>query len=182
MPRRLTLPGHLPVAELEQRYRAAHDPVARSHWHIVWLLARGDSATHVADVTGYCVNWVRVIAARYRDGGPDALGDRRHGNPGRRDRRLLTPELAVALRAALDQPPPEGGRWTSPTVAAWMRERLGRPVGPVRAWEAMRAVGFTPQRPRPHATTADPVAQQAFKKGGFSTRSMRSAPPIPPPD
>jgi hypothetical protein len=74
MPAFLTLPAHLPVAELEQRYRAARDPVARSHWQIIWLLSCGHRAAAVATVTGYSVNWVREIARRYREAGPKGLG------------------------------------------------------------------------------------------------------------
>jgi transposase len=44
---------------------------------------------------------------------------------------------------------------------------LGRPVDPARGWEWMRRLGFTPQRPRPRETRADPAAQAAFKKGGL---------------
>ncbi len=112
MPRRLVLPDHLPRAELERRYRSAHDPVARSHWQILWLLVRGDRTADVADVTGYSTTWVREVAKRYREGGPDALGDRRHGNPGRSDRALLTPALRDALRQSLGvrRPMGESGR------------------------------------------------------------------------
>lgn len=53
-----------------------------------------------------------------------------------------------------------------------MAERLGRPVSKQRGWEAMRSLGFTLHQPRPRATTADPVAQDAFKKGGFKQRWM----------
>lgn len=178
MPRRITLPDHLPVEELEHRYRAAHDPVARSHWHILWLLARGTLTRQVADLTGYSIAWIHTIAARYRHGGPDAVGDHRHGNPGRGDHRLLSPELAEGLRLRLASPAPDGGLWTGRKVAAWLSDRLGRPVSPQRGWEALRALGFTPQRPRPTATRADPAAQQAFKKGGSKPRSMPSPPPI----
>ena len=41
MERPLIVPPHLTLNELEQRYRRASDPVARRHWPIVWLLARG---------------------------------------------------------------------------------------------------------------------------------------------
>jgi hypothetical protein len=50
--------------ELEQRYRRAEDPVARSQWQIVWLLAGGASSAAVARSTGYSVNWIREIARR----------------------------------------------------------------------------------------------------------------------
>lgn len=179
MPRRLTLAPHLPIADLEHRYRAAHDPVARSQWQMLWLLARGEPSERVAETTGYSVKWVRQVAARYARGGPDAVGDQRHRLPGRADRRLLTPALAAALTDALGGPAPDGGLWTSRTVADWLSERLGRPVAVQRGWDALRTVGCTPQRPRPHATRADPAAQAAFKKGGSRRRSTPSPPRIP---
>nr|MDP9473988.1 IS630 family transposase [Chloroflexota bacterium] len=59
MARALLIPSPLPVADLEHRYRRARDPVARSHWQIIWLLARGEPTAAVAGATGYSVNWVR---------------------------------------------------------------------------------------------------------------------------
>jgi transposase len=82
MARKLTIAPHLPIEELQRRYRAAEDPVARSHWQILWLLAQGLSTAEVARVTSYGVGWVQGVARRYRDGGPEAVADRRHGNPG----------------------------------------------------------------------------------------------------
>jgi hypothetical protein len=54
---------------------------------------------------------VEELARRYREDGPDGLGDRRHGNPGGRDRALLTPAQREQLRAALGGPAPDGGLW-----------------------------------------------------------------------
>lgn len=172
MTRRLTIPAHLPVEEVEHRYRAAHDPVARSHWQIIWLLARGTPTAEVAAVTGYSINWVREIATRYRTGGPAALGDRRHGNPGAAP--LLTPAQQEKLRTVLGGPAPDGGLWTCRQVAGWISRTIGRPVAEVRGWEYLRKLGFSPQRPRPRAIQADPVAQDAAKKGGSKPPSMPS--------
>jgi transposase len=169
--RRLIIPPHLTVDELEQRYRRATDPVARSQWHIVWLLGRGAPTAEVAGVTGYSVNWVREIARRYREDGPPGVGDRRHGNPGAAP--LLDAAQQEQLRAALRDPAPNGDLWTCRGVAAWMSEVLGRPVSEQRGWEWMRRLGYTPQYPRPRETRADPDAQAAFKKGGLP-------PPSPP--
>ncbi|MDP9355025.1 MAG: winged helix-turn-helix domain-containing protein [Chloroflexota bacterium] len=171
MARALLIPSPLPVADLERRYRRARDPVARSHWQIIWLLARGEPTAAVAGATGYSVNWVREVAKRYRDGGPDALGDRRHANPGAAP--LLTPSQQEDLRAALAGPAPDGGVWTCRKVAAWIGARLGRPVAEARGWEYLRRLGFSPQRPRPRETRADPVAQAAFKRGASKPRSTR---------
>jgi len=167
----LTIPPHLSVDELEQRYRRAADPVARSPWQIVWLLASGMPTAEVARVTSYSVNWIRAIAKRYREAGPSGIGDRRHGNPGAPP--LLTPKQQERWREALGGPAPDGGLWTCHKVAAWIGAQLGRPVDPSRGWEWLRRLGFTPQRPRPRETRADPAAQEAFTKGGLPHTSPR---------
>jgi len=171
MPRSTAVAAHLPVAERGQRYRQAHDPVERSHWHLLWLVAEGRRVPDVAALVGYTADWVWTIIRRYNTDGPDGITDHRQSNPGARP--LLTPEAREALREALARPAPDGGLWTSRKVATWMAQRLGRPVGEVRGWEAMCRLGFSPQRPRPHASTADSAAQAAFKKGGSKPPSMR---------
>jgi hypothetical protein len=118
MPRRLAVADHLPVVELERRYRAARDPVERTHWQLVWLVASGRTRAQAAAVTGYCVDWARAIVARYNAGGPDTLGDRRHANPGGAP--LLPPAEQAELRAALAGSAPDGGVWTGRKVADWI--------------------------------------------------------------
>jgi transposase len=169
--RRLQVPPHLSLDELEQRYRRAGDPVARSQWQMVWLLAGGTTTAAVARSTGYSVNWIREVARRYRVAGPAGIGDRRHANPGARP--LLDPGQQAQLREALAGPAPDGGVWTCRSVAIWMSDYLGRSISQQRGWEWMRRMGFTPQRPRPRETRADPAAQEAFKKGGLPPRSPR---------
>jgi transposase len=169
--RRLTIPPHLALDELERRYRRAPDPVAGSQWQMVWLLSGGTPTAEVARVTGYSINWVREVAKRYREEGPAGIGDRRHGNPGAAP--LLDAAQQEELRAALGGPAPHGDIWTCRGVAAWMSAVLGRPVSEQRGWEWMRRLGFTPQRPRLRETRADPAAQDACKKGGSTPPSPR---------
>jgi transposase len=170
MARRMTLAPHLSVEELHQRYREAEDPVARSQWQMLWLLAGGTPTAQVAAMTGYTVRWVQEIARRYR-AGPAAIGDRRHTNPGAAP--LLDARQQEQLRQALVGAAPDGGLWTCRSVAAWMSTHLGRPVSEQRGWEWMRRLGFTPQRPRPRETRANPEAQAAFKKGGLPPQLPR---------
>lgn len=179
MPRCLTVAPHLAVAELEARYRACRTIVERSHWHMLWLIAQGHHVPAVARLTGYSMPWVRTVVHRDNADGPAGIGDRRQSSAGHPP--LQSPELRTALADALDGPAPDGGIWTCGKVAAWMAAQLGRPVGAPRGWEAMRTLGFTPQRPRPRATKASPAAQAAFKKGRSRPRSMRYGRPIPPP-
>lgn len=171
MPTYVTLAPHLTIGDLEGCYRRARDPVERTHWHLLWLVAQGHRVPVVARLVGYPANWVPTIIRRYNAEGPAGIVNRRQHNPGARP--LLSAAVREELRQALVGPAPDGGLWTDPKVAAWMAARLHRPVGEPRGWEAMRALGFTPQRPRPRATSADVVAQDAFKKAGSATPSRR---------
>jgi transposase len=162
MPRQIKLAQHLSTAELAARHDRTRDLVARDHWRILWLLARGETGVRVATLTGYSSKWIGQLARRYNQGGPSAVGDQRHQNPGASP--LLTPEQRAALAAALEGPAPDGGLWTSSKVAAWMSTQLGRPVSPQRGWDYLRRCGFTPHRPRPRHAQADAAAQAAFPK------------------
>jgi hypothetical protein len=48
MPKRRSIQSHLAVDALESHYRRAKDPVARSHWQVIWLLAQGRTSAQVA--------------------------------------------------------------------------------------------------------------------------------------
>jgi len=151
--------------ELRRRYREAKDPVERSHHQIAWLLAEGKSAREAAEAVGYSERWVREVARRYREGGAEGLGDRRHRNPGGAERALLSPEQQEELGEALKASPPDGGLWSSRKVAEWIGRKTGRRgVRAQRGWEYLRKLGHTPQVPRPANADADPEEQEAFKK------------------
>lgn len=140
MPRRITIQPHLSVEELEASYRKAKDPVERTHYQIIWLLAQGTPTEDVATVTGYCRDWIRQIARRYNKHGIDGLGDRRHENPGAEP--LLSPEQQGELWEALQGPAPDGKGWNSRKVAEWISARINRPVAMQRGWDYLKQMGF----------------------------------------
>ncbi len=160
--RRRTITAHLELDELEQRYRQASDPVARSQWQILWLLAQGQSTKQVVQSTGYSENWICTIVRRYNSDGPDGVGDRRHANPGAAS--LLSAEQLAELDALLDGPAPDGGLWTGPKIATWMADKLGRKVHVQRGWEVLQRLNYRSYVPRPQHTKADAVAQEVFQK------------------
>jgi len=160
--KRLKLAQHLTLDELEQRYRQESDPVARSHWQIIWLLHQGRLTAEVADVTSYSTTWIYTLVRRYNRDGPDALGDQRHHNPGKRP--LLSPALRAELDRALAGPSPDGGLWTGPKVARWMSDKLGRTIRAVRGWELLQQLGYRSYVPRPRHAKADAETQESFKK------------------
>src|SRR5215210_2965834 len=140
--------GHLRVEDLEAGFRSARDPTAARHFQVIWLLARGHTIADVAAVTSFVPRWVEQLLARYNAKGPDALGDLRRRNGGVPS--VLRPALLECLRARLTQPPPDGGLWSSRKVAAWMAGELGlAEVLPQRGWEALKAIGWSVQKPRP---------------------------------
>lgn len=143
MARHISLEPHLTIEELEGRYRSTKDPVERSRWHFLWLLARGLTAKVIASITGYSAYWIDRIARRFNQDGPDGVKDRRHQS--RPSTLLLTgsqqDELVTALRDGLA---PEGDRWCGRTVAAWISQRLGRQVGRQVGWAYLRRLGAPP--------------------------------------
>jgi len=151
----------LSADELERRYRQARDPVARSQWQIVWLLALGQHSEQVGEATGYSLTWIYTVARRYNTDGEKGIGDGRHGNPG--GPRVLSEEQQAELDRALEGAVPGGGKWTAAKVTAWIAERTGRPVGVQTGWRYLRRLDWRRYRPRPQHVKANPEAQAAFK-------------------
>lgn len=162
MPRRITIEPHLSLDELEQRYRRAKDAVERSHYQIVWLLVSGKTTHEVQEVTAYSLRWIRLIARRYNQLGPDRVGDQRHDNPGAES--LLDDIQQAQLLQALQGPAPEGGLWNGRKVADWIANLIERPVAAQRGWEYLRSLEQRLRVPRPEHEAADPVEQSAWKK------------------
>jgi transposase len=170
---------HLSVAELEERFRSCTDATEARHAQAIWLLAKGRRIADVAATVAFGGRWVERLLTRYNARGPEALGDLRRGNGTRA--RVLVPELLDRLRDRLGTPPPDAGVWTSAKVARWMAGELGRKeLAPQRGWEALRAIGWSIQSPRPkHPASATPEERAAFKKSlrGSSPRKPRGTPP-----
>ena len=134
--------GHLSIAELEARYRAAQDATEARHLQAIWLLAQGRTVLEVSEVLAFVPRWVTQLAARYNASGPAALGDRRRRNG--KAASLLTGDVLSALAARLKEPPEDGGLWSGPKVAAWMARHLGlAKVHPQRGWEALKRIGWS---------------------------------------
>jgi len=155
---------HLSISELEERFRTAKDPVLARHVQVIWLLAQGHTSAEVSTVTSFVPRWIEQLRARYNAEGFAALGDLRRHNG--RAPSLLKPDLLERLRVRLADPPPDGGLWTSGKVARWMAGELGlASVCVQRGWEALRAIEWSIQKPRPrHPKAATPEEESTFKK------------------
>jgi transposase len=159
-----TIKTHLSSVELEARYETAADPVAKSHFHAVWLLACGYDLEEVAELLSFSTRWVRSLVKRYNEGGPDQLGDQRIHNG--TSPTILTPEALSALKDRIKRLPDDGGLWTGPKIARWLAVFHGlKSVHDQRGWDALIAIGYSIQQPRPrHPGAATEEARAALKK------------------
>jgi len=156
-----TIVEHLEVSEIELRYKSCGDGREKTHWQIILLAMQGLTSNGIAQIVRYGQRWVQRLIQRYNEQGPSGLLDKRKHN---KSNKLLDPELMLELETALLAPPPDGGLWTSPKVALWMSDKLGRPVITQTAWYYL---GYLKQRlkvPRPHNPLSDPTLVTEFKK------------------
>jgi transposase len=161
------------VEALRDRYVSSADVCEARHFQTIWLLAKGHSVGEVAEMTSFGPRWIEQLAARYNAEGPDSLGDLRRRNG--TSATILKPELLVKLRERLQEPPSDGGVWTSPKIAVWMAQELGLDkVCPQRGWEALEALGWSIQAPRPkNPKSATPEEEAAFKKNSRTPSSRK---------
>ena len=160
--------GHLSLDELQAGYRGSEDATLARHYQVIWLLAQGRTCAEVARLTGFAPRWVEQLLARYNGFGPvlarrPAARERRGADgadPGDAGDAAGTGEEPARRRRGLDGE--EGGGVDGGRARA-------RRVAEQRGWEALRAIGWTIQSPRPrHARGGD-----ARGAGGVQKRMAR---------
>ena len=160
---RLPVERHLTANQARAKYRACRHPVEKVRWHAVWLLLRADeprTPAQVGELVGLSVITTRAVLHRWNADGPAGLTDRRQGN-GSKPR--LTDAQRAELFAALKKRPPDGGLWTGPKVALYVRDRWGVAVWPQTGWRWLRDLGLTLQVPRPrHPRSASPASRRRW--------------------
>jgi transposase len=178
---RLPIVPHLSPEEIARRYRACRTGVEKTHWQILWLLTRSaapPTPAEVAALVGLTPSWVRTVLRRWNAEGPAGLADRRPATNGGQPK--LSDEPQAALFEALQGRPADGGLWTGPKVAAYVRDSWGVSVRPETGWRWLRRLGLSLQAPRPRnpkAATAD--EQRRWKRrpgraaGGAAARGPR---------
>lgn len=78
-------------------------------------------------MTSYSAYWIGQIAKRYNTHGPAGMQNRRH-TTSYRPPPALAPVPQEEQRQVLAEAARRDEHWTGQDVAAWMAERLGRPV------------------------------------------------------
>jgi transposase len=126
-------------------------------------MSNGEQASQAARRVGRSSAWMTKLARRYNKEGAEAVPNKRGESIGRKPH--LSKQAAVELDQALHGPAPDGGLWTAPKVAGWIKSHTGADVDESTAWRWMRRLGFSLQVPRPqHRRKATPDEQEAFKK------------------
>jgi transposase len=162
---RLPFVRHRTANQIRSKYRSCRHPTEKVRWHALWLLARADrdrTPAAVADLVGPSAVTVRAVLHRWNDHGPEGVADRRKGNGAAPK---LSARRRAALYAALQKRPPDGGLWTGPKVATYVRDRWRVAIRPETGWRWLVALGFSLQVPRPsHPKAADRPARRRWKK------------------
>ena len=162
---RLPVVRHRTANQAWAKYRSCRHPVEKTRWHLVWLLLRADeprTPAQAAAVVGVSVSTARAVLHRWNADGPGGLADRRAGNRGRP---RLTGGQRAALLTALKKRPPDGGLWTGPKVAAYVRDRWGVSGRPRTGWRWLVALGFSLQVPRPsHPPRRPPAVEKNLRQ------------------
>lgn len=162
--------SHLSTVELEARYETAADPIAKSHFHALWLLCKGLEIDEVAEVLSFSRRWVYQLTKRYNEGGPDSLGDQRVNNGA--EPSIVTPEALAELRERIKTPADDGGLWSGPKVARWLATfHALKSVHDQRGWDALVAIEYSIQKPRPrHPKAATEEDRAKLKKTATGRR------------
>ena len=162
--KRIELADHLSAEELKQRYLAATTATQARRWHVLWLIAQGHSTQQAAAVVGMHRRSTLRIVVRYNARGGEGTLDARRTNPGRPA--TLTDQEQGKLLEALRGRAPDGGLWTGPKVAEWIRQETGFDGGKNFGWQTLKRLGARLVHPRRrHQKAADEDDQEAWKDG-----------------
>jgi hypothetical protein len=186
MPKRISIRADLKIEELEQRYRQASGPVARSPWQSVWLLAQGQTREEVEEATGSSLTWIRTIARRSNAVGEIGIDDRRHAHRG--GLRLLSRERAGQTwirhwrERRLLAVGGRGPKWPAGVRTASARARQAR--GPGWWWRRRPACapcsGSSGARRARVGGTSQPITRPKRPSQGGLSQPVAAIPQVPP--
>lgn len=148
------------VAALQQAYRRERDAEIRTRLHGLWLLRTGRRVGEVAAAVGVHYRTVQRWVRWYEQGGLPGVRAHHQGGTGQPPRLTAEQQERVATEVAT-------GRFrTAAQVGEWIAATFGVRYQPGGLYSLLGRFRCAPKVPRPLHAQADPVAQQAWKKGG----------------
>lgn len=159
-------------AALTRRYLSEVQPRRRRWLHGLWLRRRGWRVDEVADAVGAGRRTVERWMDWYRhEGGVDGVLAHRQGGRGQPARLRAAPQERVADEIAT-------GRFrTAAEIRAWIADPCGVTYRPGGVTSLVGRLRCHPKVPRPLPEKADPVAQDAGKRGASTPPSPGLASP-----
>lgn len=154
---------------LRARFGAERDPARRLRLQVLWLVREGRGVTTAARTAGVGTRTVERWLGWYRTDGLGEVLRRVPGHGARGAVGWLTPEQQAVLVARCAT----GAFRTYDEARQWVAAEFGVRYGYQGMYSALARLGVHPKVPRPTAAKADPVAQEAWKKGGSLPRSAR---------
>lgn len=156
------------AATLKKKWEEATSHTEKVRWHALYLWKTGVPTKTILLSLGRTGWWLQQTVHRFNTHGSKGVEDRRKGNGGHMA--LLTETQQQQLRTCiLEKSPPDGGLWTGPKIANWIRDITGKKVHPHRGWKYSQRLGLSLIVPRPaHEEAATPAAQALFKKNSHT--------------
>jgi transposase len=152
-------------SELEYVYRTSDDVNQHMRAHMVLLYDEGKSAPEIADICKVCEDTVLRAVARYRNGGIDALANKKRATPAVPKGYL--PEDEDFLIETVRQSPRNLGldysNWSLPKLAEYVSGQTGRRMGRHAVADILHARKINMRRPKLKVTSPDP--DYAEKRG-----------------
>lgn len=151
---------------LRRLARREPDRAAAARMLAIANALEGMSRAEAARLAGMERQALRDAVVRYNAEGLMGLHNRaRPPRPGKLD----PAELRALSALILDGPDPEVdglSSWTLPELCRVLEERFAKRLHPASLSRVVRRLGFSRQKARQRHPSSDPVAQEAFKKGG----------------
>ncbi len=166
MSRPVTVEWEQTAEELRERFVAERDVARRTRLQALWLVRCGVGVAASAQQAGVGTRTLERWLGWYRANGLDAVLSRVPGHGAVGAPSKLTDEQRDELVERCDQ----GAVHTYGEAADWVRSAYGVSYAYNGMWSLLKRVGVRSKVPRPAAEKADPVAQEAFKKGGLLIR------------
>lgn len=164
--------------DLESLKALARQQEGRRAWkrhQAVVLAMRGKTAEEISTALDCGARTVQAWIKRYNAGGAEALAEKpRPGRP-----TTLPRDQEDRLRERIEAPPlPEDGTCAlhGPDIRRILEAEFGAMYTLQGVYDLLHRLGYSSLMPRPRHKDADPVAQEAFKKG-----PPIASPPSPPP-
>jgi transposase len=152
---------------LRRLARREHDRPAAGRMFAIANALEGMSRAEAARLAGMERQALRDAVTRYNAEGLSGLHNRpRPPRAGKLD----AEQLSKLSEWILGGPDPEVdglSSWTLPELCRVIEERFAKRLHPASLSRVVRRMGFSRQKARQRHPSSDPVAQEAFQKGGF---------------